>query len=117
MRTNSPTPANDDFSVLALPDENQPSPLEKVTKEHLDLAKAAKSADGQIILEHLQKRIDDFTSQLKNIDLVKVDPTTALARTMAAQLVIAEFEAVLKDCETSIQAVEDAAKASKTSGR
>jgi hypothetical protein len=111
LRANSPV--NNDFGVLNLPGEDDElSPVQKLTKEHLELAKAAKSANGKIILDHLQKRVDTFSSQLKSQDLVSIDPTTALARVMAAQLVIQEFEAVLNDAALAVKTVEDAVKQS-----
>jgi hypothetical protein len=110
MRANSPT-TNDIGSLLRLPTEDERTPLEKLTREELDLAKAAKSANGQIILQHLQRRVDNFTTQLKS-QKVEGDHVVALAKVMAAQVVIEEFEGVINESRQAIKAVEDAAKKS-----
>lgn len=104
MRANSPT---NDFSLLN-PVEDELEVAQKVTDAHKQLAKAAKSKDGQIILDHLQARIEAFTTVLKTNPVTDVDPQMALAKFMSAQMVIQEFEAVLKDVEISKQVVDDA---------
>lgn len=104
MRANSPV---NDFNLLN-PVVDELESVEKLTKEHRELAKAAKTKDGQIILDHLQSRVDAFTEVLKTRPVSDQDPNMALARFMAAQQVIQEFEAVLNDVEIAKQAVKDA---------
>lgn len=104
MRANSPT---EDFGLLN-PVEDDSESVNKVPEDVKKLAKAAKTKDGQIILDHLQKRIDDFTNVLKSSPVTDTDPQMALSRFMAAQIVIQEFEAVLRDVEISKQTVHDA---------
>lgn len=104
MRANSPV---DDFKVLN-PVEDDQTAVEKLSKEHVELAKAAKAPAGKIILEHLQKRIDDYMNTLKNANFADSDPTQTAVSVMTAQAVIREFESVLNDVEISKQAVKDA---------
>lgn len=105
LRANSPV---DDFAVLN--DVVEDSPSQKISTEMKELAKAGNSRDGKIILDHLQLRVDTFLNQMKVMDVVSVDPITALARVLAAQTIIQEFESVLNDVEVSKNAVADAAK-------
>lgn len=106
MRANSPLPA-DDFSVLNQVEDVE-SPVEKLSREHIELAKAAKAPAGKIILDHLQKRIDDYRNTLENANFADNDPTQTAVTVMTAQAVMREFKSVLYDVEVSKQAVKDA---------
>lgn len=102
---NSPLPV-DDPTVLNPPEDE--NPVEKLSKEHIELAKAAKAPAGKIILDHLQKRIDDYRNTLENSNFADNDPTQTAVSVMTAQAVIKEFQTVLRDVEISKQAVKDA---------
>jgi len=104
MRANSPV--SNDFGVLNVVEDD--GAVGQVPQDVKTLAKAAQTKDGQIILEHLQRRVDDFVAVLKNKPVTDSDPQMALARFMAAQIVIQEFEAVLRDVATAESAVKDA---------
>ena len=107
MRANSPVP--DNFSVLN-PIEDNVQNLEP-TVEMKKLANAAKSADGKIIIEHLQSKIEDYTKVLLITDFSKSnDNVVALATVISLQKMIKEFEAVLNDIQISKEAVNDSIK-------
>lgn len=105
MRANSPT--DNDLSVLN-PVVDETTPSEKVSREHIELAKAAKAPAGKIILDHLQERIDDYTNTLKNSNFADKSPEQTAVSVMTAQAVIKEFESVLRDVEISKNVVKDA---------
>lgn len=107
MRANSPLP--DSFSVLN-PVEDSPT-ISEPTAEMKQLARAAKSPDGKIILDHLQSKIAEYTSVLLSTDFSQSnDNIVALATVISLQKMIKEFEAVLSDVTISTEVVKDAAK-------
>jgi hypothetical protein len=103
MRANSPT---EGFELLNLvtdePEKKMP------TKEELELAKIGKSADWQIILKHLNSRIDAYKADLLNRNFTSTDPMAALATVMSAQAVINEFNALIKEVEFTTKIVDEA---------
>ena len=104
MRANSPTP--DNFSVLN-PVIDEVDKFEP-TLEMKKLAKAAKSPDGKIILEHLENKITEYKNVLISTDFSKAgDNIVALATVMSLQKMIKEFEAVLNDVQISTQVVNE----------
>lgn len=103
MRANSPV---DDFKVLNQVEDE--APVDKLSPEHVELAKAAKAPAGKIILDHLQKRIDDYRNTLENSNFANNTPEQTAVTVMTAQAVIKEFQTVLRDVEVSKQAVKDA---------
>lgn len=105
MRANSPLPVND-MSVINVVEDVLPS--ERLSPEHVQLAKAAKAPAGKIILDHLQKRIDDYRNTLENANFANNDPAQTAVTVMTAQAVMREFRTVLQDVEISTQAVSDA---------
>jgi hypothetical protein len=106
MRANSPT----DSSFDLLNPVVDPAPADRLTPDVKQLAKASKSKEGQIILEHLQTRLDHFVTILKSTPIDGSDSTMALAKMMAAQMVIQEIETIFKDVTIAQEAVKDATK-------
>lgn len=109
LRANSPT---EDFKILE-PVVDESTPEQKLTTEYKELASASQTKDGKIILDHLQKRVDDYTQALLHTNYSDKDPMLTAASVMAAQSVIQEFEAVLRDVEVAKGAVRDATRASR----
>lgn len=107
MRANSPLPS--DFSILnPVEDELQ---SQEPTVEMKKLAKAAKSPDGKLILDHLNDKIEEYKNRLINTDFASyADSTVAMATVIATQKMIKEFEVVFNDVNIATQAVNDAIK-------
>lgn len=101
---NSPLPV-DDFGVLNAPD-NVPQEPPREVKE---LAKAASSNDGQYILNHLQKQVDNHVAMLKTTDFSGVPPELTAANVMGWQMVIQIMEDVIGGSQRAIDTVKDAA--------
>jgi hypothetical protein len=109
LRGNSPLPA--DFGVLNAPQDIPAK--DKVTAEHIALAKAAKTKDGKIIVDHLMRQVKLHTDKLMTTNFAGVDPATAMAIVMASQETIAIFQGVLRDIETAKEVVRDATARSR----
>jgi hypothetical protein len=109
-RTNIPTDSG--FQVLNTVEDT--ASTQKLDPEVKRLAKAAKSPDGAVILNHLKARLSHFETILKKAPLSGGDNVTVLAELLAARQVIAEFESVINDCEIAVKAVADAARRDKS---
>lgn len=108
MRANSPV---DDFRVLEPPQEE--SPESKLTPEHKQLAKLGKSAEWKLIKDYLDTRVNLYKNTLFGQDLSEMPAAEIGNRFLAAQTVVYEFEALIKEVEQTVQIVDDAIQAGR----
>lgn len=101
-------PGNDNYAA-ALPPQEEP-PEEKIDEAQRQLAAAAESKSGKVLLDHMKKNVDNQLNVLKYTNFTEMDPIMALGMVLSAQNTLAIFEDVLNSVEFSKQAIEDAKK-------